>query len=470
MAGVCRFEPTCSRYALEAFETRALPVAFAMTGSRLLRCNPLVRRVTTDPVHRHRPGLRPGTIRTWSMVLMLAGIGVLIALAGTAAADAPTGGCTGSANGRPAAKITSDHPLKVKKHSTVSAKGSTPSGKSGPNKTHVEVFLIDPIGGITTEDHSGDGDTWSSSKVKIDDYLKYGVGTYKAEITNTGSGWKCKFVGYVELDGNPLTKPIGIAAAGITAVGALGGVVAPRRRAGPKWKADQIQSAAAERTPPDTPSGSYGRGPMDTILEEGDKALAAADADDAASGEPDIFDAIDAQIDMIRRGKRGCVMCAVAILTLPLPAMPIFGAGGGGGVVATAPRGGVLWSKNLWRRGHPILGFFSGLLFGLGATVLLWQYNVWLLNIVTAIVVPLAAGAIFGLYGWIGKPYRIVARARAQEPAPPRPAAQAPPTPVSPDAPASATPATPEASSSPADEPLAWKPGADEPPPPPPAT
>ena len=77
----------------------------------------------------------------------------------------------------------------------------------------------------------------------------------------------------------------------------------------------------------------------------------------------------------------------------------ITGAGGGGGVVATAPRGGVLWSKNLWRRGHPILGFFSGLLFGLGATVLLWQYNVWLLNIVTAIVVPLApvrgAGAVF---------------------------------------------------------------------------
>jgi putative component of membrane protein insertase Oxa1/YidC/SpoIIIJ protein YidD len=40
MVGVCRFDPGCSSYALEAFETRPFPIALAMTMSRLLRCNP----------------------------------------------------------------------------------------------------------------------------------------------------------------------------------------------------------------------------------------------------------------------------------------------------------------------------------------------------------------------------------------------------------------------------------------------
>lgn len=36
----CRFTPTCSAYALEAFEKRFFPVALWLTVRRILRCNP----------------------------------------------------------------------------------------------------------------------------------------------------------------------------------------------------------------------------------------------------------------------------------------------------------------------------------------------------------------------------------------------------------------------------------------------
>ncbi len=36
----CRFSPTCSAYALEAFEKRGFFVGFYLTVTRILRCNP----------------------------------------------------------------------------------------------------------------------------------------------------------------------------------------------------------------------------------------------------------------------------------------------------------------------------------------------------------------------------------------------------------------------------------------------
>ena len=36
----CRFEPTCSRYAIEAFKTLPLHHAIRLTVWRVLRCNP----------------------------------------------------------------------------------------------------------------------------------------------------------------------------------------------------------------------------------------------------------------------------------------------------------------------------------------------------------------------------------------------------------------------------------------------
>ncbi len=36
----CRFTPTCSEYALEAFKKRGFIVGFGLTVWRILRCNP----------------------------------------------------------------------------------------------------------------------------------------------------------------------------------------------------------------------------------------------------------------------------------------------------------------------------------------------------------------------------------------------------------------------------------------------
>ena len=45
----CRFTPTCSAYALEAFEKRGFFVGFGLTVSRLIRCNPF-GKTGYDPV------------------------------------------------------------------------------------------------------------------------------------------------------------------------------------------------------------------------------------------------------------------------------------------------------------------------------------------------------------------------------------------------------------------------------------
>ncbi len=39
----CRFYPTCSQYALDAFEKRGFFVGLGLTLWRILRCNPLCR-------------------------------------------------------------------------------------------------------------------------------------------------------------------------------------------------------------------------------------------------------------------------------------------------------------------------------------------------------------------------------------------------------------------------------------------
>lgn len=52
----CRFTPTCSAYAIEAFEKRGFFVGLFLTVYRLLRCNPFCR-AGYDPVPEK--GIRP---------------------------------------------------------------------------------------------------------------------------------------------------------------------------------------------------------------------------------------------------------------------------------------------------------------------------------------------------------------------------------------------------------------------------
>ena len=65
----CRFTPTCSAYAYEAFETRGFFAGFVLTVWRLLRCSPLspggydpVPRTGFRTMPRQRPGCRSMTV------------------------------------------------------------------------------------------------------------------------------------------------------------------------------------------------------------------------------------------------------------------------------------------------------------------------------------------------------------------------------------------------------------------------
>lgn len=49
LGGQCRFHPTCSQYAVEAFEKLPLHRAFVLTIWRILRCQPFAKG-GDDPV------------------------------------------------------------------------------------------------------------------------------------------------------------------------------------------------------------------------------------------------------------------------------------------------------------------------------------------------------------------------------------------------------------------------------------
>ncbi len=51
----CRFEPSCSQYAIDAFEQRGAFVGLGLTVWRILRCNPLCKG-GYDPVPLKKKG------------------------------------------------------------------------------------------------------------------------------------------------------------------------------------------------------------------------------------------------------------------------------------------------------------------------------------------------------------------------------------------------------------------------------
>ena len=235
----CRFTPSCSRYAEEALCTRRLPIAVLLIAWRLLRCNPFMHRRVADPVRRtHRWRLRPNTLPTVFSILALSGF-VVVVTAGVAEAVGVSGGCKAVVNQKDPATLTQTHPLVVHKGETVSFVGSIPrSVAAGGNvssiasNTHIDVDIIQGIGGVTSSDHPGHGPFWSGVQ-NVDKYLKYGVGLYHVTGHASGTGgWSCSGDAYVQLkDGNPLGKPIGAGAAGLAVVGAAGAALSTRRSA-----------------------------------------------------------------------------------------------------------------------------------------------------------------------------------------------------------------------------------------------
>jgi putative membrane protein insertion efficiency factor len=60
LAGSCRYEPTCSRFAYEAIERFGVLRGSWLALKRLLRCHPFSGRFGLDPVPEQWPGIFSG--------------------------------------------------------------------------------------------------------------------------------------------------------------------------------------------------------------------------------------------------------------------------------------------------------------------------------------------------------------------------------------------------------------------------
>jgi putative component of membrane protein insertase Oxa1/YidC/SpoIIIJ protein YidD len=377
--GVCRFTPTCSHYAEDALRQRVLPVALALIAWRVLRCNPLLTARAEDPVRRRRRRLRPNAVPTAFAVMALSGF-VVVTTAAIAEAVGVTGGCSATVNGQDASALTSDHPLVVHKHESVSFDGTAPAaGPNDPNNTDIKVDIIEGIGGVTSSNHPGHGPHWGG-QIAVDDYLKYGVGLYHVTGTATGAGFSCAGDGYVRLeDGDPITKPVGAAATALAAIGAGGGLLSSRAA-----KPDMAPAADTSGVTGDDTSAEVS--PADAEL----RHRLAEDVNDATA---DGWASASADA--------GCLVALAIVFFIG------FAAHGGAGAVSAMPAAAGAGRRRVWSHGHPIAGFFSGLVLGIGGTVLLQQFAVWPLTIVTAIIVPVVTGLLVGVRSYLGRAYRV---------------------------------------------------------------
>jgi hypothetical protein len=358
-----------------------------LTVARILRCNPIATRKADDPVRRPRRWRpRPNAVPTFFSVLALSGL-VVVMTAGVAEAVGVSGGCLVKINGQDPASMTKGSPLVVHKHGSVQVNGQVPPSVVGAgviSNTHIKVSIVEGLFEPTTSDHPGTGPTWNGSKA-VDDYLKYGVGLYKVTGVARGTpGWNCSGSGYVELkDGNPLGKPAGEGAGAAILLGLLGA------------------AAASRGGEPDPPA------------EQDAEPNPDADADDPVtphqSGE-EHFIAGEAERIIIKPspGEEGMAGVACLVLIIIAIGAAFAGSGIGAGAVGAVPAARRRRTARVWGHGHPILGFISGLILGLGLTVLLQQFAVWPLTIVTFIVFPIVVAIICAIRAYMGRPYSVV--------------------------------------------------------------
>ena len=379
--GQCRFTPSCSAYALQAFEQRNVVAELAMVAGRIVRCNPLVRAGTRDEVRRARRHLRPNALRTLFVAMLLGG--VLMATAGLAFGQGITGGCNGTINGQPPSELKSGSPLVVGKGEVVEIAGRAPGGSGGGGATQVN-YTIEVIEGVFGRDGKADvfseGKQWRGT-VNVDNYLKYGSGLYHVDGYVTDGSYRCDVSFYVRLDGNK------VIAYGGLAVGALGGL-GTLRSARRKPEMAEFKPSGSEpmsQDPSTSPSaedikGDFGKD-VDNILGIKPKPDRAATA------------VADGGITMV-----GCLGGVAADLFYDaiLGALPFTSLAAGEGA-----------GRRIWVKGHPVRGFFMGLIMGLGTTVAIQQFGYWALDIKTAIVFPLTTAVLGAIRGWRGVAYRV---------------------------------------------------------------
>ena len=379
----CRFAPTCSHFAEEAFQTRAFAVAVLLTVARILRCNPLANRRYADPVRRRRRFRpRPNAVPTFFAVLALSGF-VVVMTAGIAEAVGVSGGCAVNVNGVNPSQMTKKHPLVVHKGESVHVNGRAPTtvtvGPRDPNLTIIHVTIIEGIFKVNSSGHPGHGPQWGGTQ-NVDNYLKYGVGLYKVTGSGDGGNWHCDGSGYVRLkDGSPLGKPIGEVALVLSILGA-GGAAASAR----PGKPDDLAATDAPAPAPDTDSAAAG----DDLV------------DDVVADKPEVTP------DPVSNAVFGMGCLALVVAAAFIAA----GASGANFGAAAVAAGGRARSGRIWVHGHAILGFISGLISGLGLTVLAQQFAIWPLTTLTAIVFPIVVGLICAIRAYLGRAFKVVRR------------------------------------------------------------
>ena len=377
----CRFEPSCSTFALEAMRTRALLVALASSAWRVLRCTPLVVRGTHDPVARRRPRPRPGTARTASVIAALSGL-FLLGLVSSAIGQSLTGGCTATVGGRNPTTLTRNNPLLVALGQVVDVTGQAPAGSaSGATST---VVVIKPLEGISGTDvvknFIGQGTSWGG-EANVDEFLRYSVGLYRVEASGSGPGWACTASGYVKLDGNPLSKPAGQAAAGLTAVGAVGVALSSRPRREPE--------ASASLTADEIKQG-FGK-----------------DVDNLIGSKPDKKSIWERDLKGNALVEAGCLFFLLGPLGMEKAT---------GGIAAVAASSARTGRERVWVHGHPLWGALSGLGLGIGLAALGQQFALWPLTVFTAVAFPVYAAVVGGVRAWIGRAYVRVGSAPVSAP------------------------------------------------------
>lgn len=297
-------------------------------------------------------------IRAVVALCLAGGIGLL--MTAPASAQDVEGGCSAEVNGRDPSSMTEDEPLVLKKNRRVDVRGSAPaSARGGQSDTTIYVVLFG--GRVPVESNEGKGTEWGG-RAEIPGYLKtFAPGVYRAEGDATGDGWDCSASAYIELDGGPWTVAAGAGAV----LGLIGGAMAIGSRGSAPDKASVGKKLGVEHR-------------RMTI-------------------EPDRLR--NAAMDFVY------LLMLVLAFFLGYEEIPDFGDSLGFAVPAAAAAAS--GRQRVRSRGRIIRGFIAGLLLGIGAALLLHQFDVWTLDLNQGLVFPLLVAVLTAIRAAVGSSYYV---------------------------------------------------------------
>jgi len=304
------------------------------------------------------------------LIVCASALGLAWALASVRTASAEiTGPCGATLNGVDVAGVNSgsrSDDIAVSEHGTVPIVMTSATGF----RSH-KIQLEFAGRRWTVSNQKDDGSKTFSDSVNVDDYATYGVGLYKVVgVATLTDGSKCSGAATVDVGGNPLATVAGAVAVATVAVGTIGAVA--------------------------TGAGSVGAlGGLEDVVKDAFREDQLRHDQEQAADERERWETAQALMEAIHGNPMrllGCVS-TLALMVVMLPFMAIAGGGGGASDVPAAkalPR--VRWTPHV-----TLLGLLSGLLAGVGATVLLQQYSIDYPTLAAIIRNVVVGVAVYGL-------------------------------------------------------------------------